>query len=122
MENCIKIFKSLSDSTRIRILRLLLEADCELCICEIMDSLNLAQDNISKHTKELKSAGILKEMRLGRFVFYSIAKSNDNFKKKILEAVKNIPADHFMPDNKRLKKRLALRVGNKVVCGINGCK
>ena len=69
MGNSIKIFKSLSDSTRVRILRLLLEADCELCICEIMDSLNLAQYNVSKHAKELKSAGILKEMRSGRFVF-----------------------------------------------------
>ena len=122
MENSIKIFKSLSDSTRVRILRLLLEADCELCICEIMDSLNLAQYNVSKHAKELKSAGILKEMRSGRFVFYSIAKSGDNFKKKILEAVKNIPADQFIQDKKRLKKRLELRVGDKVVCGINGCK
>ena len=122
MENYIRIFKALSDATRIRILWLLIETDSELCICEIMDSLDLAQYNISKHAKELKRAGILKERRSGRFVFYSIAKSGDNFKKKIFAAVENISANLFLQDNKRLKKRLLLRVDNKVVCGVKGCK
>jgi ArsR family transcriptional regulator len=115
----IQVFKALSDTTRIRILHILLKAKRELCICEIMDSLNIAQYNVSKHIKELKLAGFLKERKEGRFVFYSISLSN-KFHKMIIESIKSIPKEFFEKDDILLKKRLSLRKRGKVVIGMKG--
>lgn len=118
MENIAKIFKSLSDKTRIRILHLLLKAKRELCICEIMDSLRLAQYNISKHVKELKLAGFIKERKEGRFVFYSAISQKDKFFKQLTDSITSIPGKYFLSDNKRLKKRLCLRKHGKIIVGM----
>ncbi len=115
MEEYINIFKSLSDKTRLRILRILLEADTELCVCEIMDSLEVKQYNISSHIKELRVVGLVKERKEGRFVFYGLNKQKIQFVKNIFKTVLSIPGEMFKSDVKRLRKRLSLRVGCKVV-------
>lgn len=118
MENITKIFKSLSDKTRVRIMHLLLKTKRELCICEIMDSLRLAQYNISKHVKELKIAGFIKERKEGRFVFYSVIPQKRRFSKQIINSIAAIPEKHFLVDNKKLKKRLCLRKNGRIVVGM----
>ena len=117
MEKFTNIFRALSDKTRIRILYLLLNVKKELCICEIMDSLKLAQYNVSKHIRELKLVGIVKERKEGRFVFYSIIKPKTGFVRNLLKTVKSIPKDDFVNDNLRLKKRLSLRKNGKIAVG-----
>ena len=112
------VFKSLSDETRLRILFVLLKAKTELCICELMDSLDIKQYNVSKHMKELKTAGLVKERKEGRFVFYGLNKQKDKFVENILRTVSSIPyhpGEVYQEDIKRLKKRISLRVGCKVV-------
>jgi len=118
MENYIRVFKALSDITRARILRLLLDAGSELCICEIVDSLNLAQYRISKHIKELKNAGILKERRQGRFIFYSLIHARGTFYKYILKSVRSMNSRIITDDSKRLVKRLKGRRHGVCVTGI----
>lgn len=115
MEEYINVFKSLSDGTRLRILRVLLEADTELCVCEIMDSLEVKQYNISSHIKELRVSGLVKERKEGRFVFYGLNKQKMQFVKNIFKTVLSIPEESFKFDIGRLKKRLSLRDGCKVV-------
>ncbi|MBU2567870.1 MAG: metalloregulator ArsR/SmtB family transcription factor [Elusimicrobia bacterium] len=122
METYLNIFKSLSDGTRIRILRILLEAGIELCVCEIMDSLRVKQYNISSHIKELRLAGLVKERKDGRFVFYCLNKQKERFVKNIFSAVMSIPEVPFKSDIERLRKRLSLRVGCKVVVTKDGRK
>ena len=53
----IDILKALSDETRMRIFRMILNGD--MCVCEIENSLNLTQSNASRHLTVLKKAGIL---------------------------------------------------------------
>lgn len=109
MDRFINIFKSLSDRTRLRIIHLLLRAKKELCICEIMDSLQMAQYNVSKHMKELKVAGFVRERKEGRFVFYYLVQQKDEFYKYIIRTINSIPEEYFSQDNKLLKKRILLR-------------
>lgn len=113
--NSAKIFKSLSDQTRLRIFRTLLEAGTELCICEIMDILQAKQYNISKHIKELKIYGLVKERKMGKFVFYKVAVEKGPFRKNIVKTLLSIHENIFDNDIKRLKKRLSLRINGNVV-------
>jgi len=68
------IFKSLDDETRLRIMSLLLDVD-ELCVCYIVDVLQLPQSTVSRHLALLKKAGWLKDRREGLWIHYSINRS-----------------------------------------------
>lgn len=118
MKKFIVVFKALSGTTRLRIIRVLLEARTKLCVCEIMDALGESQYNISRHLKELKIAGLVEEQREGRWVFYSVVKAKDEFQKSVLEAIKAISKTFFSLDIKRLKARLSLRKGGRCVIGM----
>ena len=66
-----EIFKVFGDSTRIRILYLLLES--EMCVCDIAELLNMNQSAISHQLRILKNAKLVKNRREGKSVFYSLA-------------------------------------------------
>ena len=122
MDTYADIFKALSDLNRLRIVVALLKSGTELCICEIMDTLDIAQYNVSRYVKELRIADILKERREGRFVFYSVKKPETDVEKYLNKALKVMGNDMSEEDRKRLKKRLALRQDVKCVVGMRGCK
>jgi len=63
-----KIFKTLSDPTRIRILRLL-ERE-EMVVQELMEVLGMAQSRVSRHLAILREAGLLDDRRDGTYVVY----------------------------------------------------
>ena len=104
----IYLFKALSCKNRIRILRILAEAKKGLCICELMTILGMKQYNISKHIRELKMAGFLKEKRSGKFVFYSVGKPGDQSTKYVLKAVGALEKNLFKEDESRLAKMFSL--------------
>lgn len=63
-----KVFKTLSDPTRIRILRLLEQQ--ELLVGELMTILAMAQSRVSRHLAILRDAGLLTDRRKGTYVAY----------------------------------------------------
>jgi len=69
-----KFFSALADETRLRILKLLMIR--EMCVCEIMVALNLTQPTASHHLNLLENAGLIKDRKVGKWVFYSIADPN----------------------------------------------
>jgi ArsR family transcriptional regulator len=71
MNNMVKLFKTLSDETRLRILTLLLEHG-ELCICDLMAALLLPQSTVSRHVAYLKNSDWLNDRRGGVWMYYSI--------------------------------------------------
>jgi len=120
IEKYTEIFRALSDRTRLRIFLLLIKTKKALCICEIMDALNLPQSNISKHLRELKIAGLVKDQRDGKFVLYSVVFEKDNFTRNLIKTISSIPDDLLKDDLKRIEKRLSLRVDGKIVVGMSG--
>lgn len=74
MENILPLFKALSDETRLRILSLLKEG--ELCVCDIAETLEMTQPNISFHLGMLKEAGIIRDRKNGRWIYYSLDESD----------------------------------------------
>ena len=119
MEEYLDIFKALSDNTRLRTICLLIKAKGELCLCEVADALDKNHYNVSRHFKVLKRAGLVKERREGRYVFYSLAEPESVFYEYIIKAVLSIKKGLLKEDNRRLKLRISLRKNGRCVVGLN---
>jgi DNA-binding transcriptional ArsR family regulator len=70
MDETLKIMKALSDATRLKIVKLLL--DGEKCVCEIFPHVKRTQSTTSIQLGKLEKSGILKSRKEGKKVFYSI--------------------------------------------------
>lgn len=70
MRQAIKVFKALSDPTRLRILMLLLQKD--LCVCEISFTLKMEQSRISHQLRILRDADLVEDLRDGKWTNYRI--------------------------------------------------
>lgn len=66
-----ELFKIFGDSTRIKILSGLFEA--EMCVCDIAFLLNMTKSAISHQLRILKQARLVKNRKDGKIVFYSLA-------------------------------------------------
>ena len=66
-----ELFKIFGDSTRIKILYVLFEA--EMCVCDIAHLLGMTQSAISHQLRALKQSKLVKYRREGKIVFYSLA-------------------------------------------------
>ena len=75
-----ELFKVFGDSTRIRILFVLFEA--EVCVCDLAEALGMTQSAVSHQLKILKQSRLVKSRRVGKSVFYSLA---DNHVRKIID-------------------------------------
>ncbi|MCO5386515.1 metalloregulator ArsR/SmtB family transcription factor [Desulfosporosinus sp.] len=71
MEKLLDALKALSDETRLRILNLLFEK--ELCVCDIMETLQISQAKASRHLIYLKNAELVKDRKHAQWVYYSLA-------------------------------------------------
>ena len=65
-----KILKALSDPKRLRIVDML---SCgELCACQILEEFHVTQPTLSHDMKLLVEAGIVKDRREGKNIYYSL--------------------------------------------------
>jgi ArsR family transcriptional regulator len=67
----VKIFKALSDTNRLKIIKLLKEG--ELCACELTVALSNSQSTVSHHLSVLKSAGMIKERKEGKWSYFRLS-------------------------------------------------
>lgn len=114
MRHILSITKAMSDETRVRALMAL--KDGELCLCQLIDLLELAPSTISKHMTLLLQAGLIEKRKEGRWHFYRLA-GNDSAKEaqgalawmiKSLEDVDTIRKDAEMLSRVREKDMEAL--------------
>lgn len=113
----IEKYKAVAEEIRLRILRLLLYAETELCACELIDVLNRPQYNISKNLSILKKVELIEERREGKLMMFGI-KNDNEFNRKLFDNITTIDPDSnpaFQDDYIKLDKRLALRVNGEVV-------
>ena len=115
MRQLIKVFKALSDETKIRILKILQQQD-ELCVCEIMQALNISQSRASRNLGILKDAGFVTDRRDGLWVYYSINKQQINEHHQAINTLMKSwlnSEDIIKADRERLKKAVKLSLRNK---------
>ena len=81
-----ELFKVFGDSTRIRILFVLFEA--EVCVCDLAQVLNMTQSAISHQLKILKQNHLVKNRREGKSIFYSLA--DDHVRTMIAQGLEHV--------------------------------
>jgi len=64
------IFKALADPNRLRVFELL--SCCELCACDMLETLNITQPTLSHHMKILCGCGLVRTRKEGKCIFYSL--------------------------------------------------
>lgn len=66
-----ELYKIFGDSTRIKILYVLLQS--EMCVCDIATVLDMGQSAISHQLKVLKQSRLVKSRREGKSIIYFLA-------------------------------------------------
>jgi ArsR family transcriptional regulator, arsenate/arsenite/antimonite-responsive transcriptional repressor len=72
MKTLLNALKALSDETRLRIINLLYEK--ELCVCDVMETLQITQAKASRHLIYMKNAGLVTDRKHAQWVYYSISR------------------------------------------------
>ena len=81
-----ELFKVFGDSTRIKILYALFEA--ELCVCDIAQLLSVSQTAVSHQLRVLKNNKLVKFRKEGKNVFYSLA--DDHVRRIIDQGIEHV--------------------------------
>ncbi|RPE00257.1 ArsR family transcriptional regulator [Aureibaculum marinum] len=109
MDNYIKVFKALSDTTRLKIMWLLMNIDEKICVSEIVEVLEVYQYNVSRHLRILKDANLIEEVKEGKWVFYHLTPINTKFQDLIQKSIHSIPESEMRKEMVKCKELLALR-------------
>jgi ArsR family transcriptional regulator, arsenate/arsenite/antimonite-responsive transcriptional repressor len=87
MKEASQFFKVLSDPARLQMLWLLFEHR-ELCVCDIMEALEIPQSKASRHLAALRNAGLVKDRKEGQWSYYSLQPAADPFTKEHLKLLR----------------------------------
>ncbi len=77
-----RLFASLADRTRLRLLNLM--AEREVCVCYFIGVLDLPQPTISRHLAYLRRNGVVTSYRDGKWMHYRIAVPEDQATRQVL--------------------------------------
>ncbi len=108
IKSFIPITKALSDPNRVRALLALREQ--ELCVCRIIELLQLAPSTVSKHLTLLKQAGLIESRKAGRWMHYRLPDAQNIPAWKtfdwVFQSVEN--SEEIKDDQKRLKEIMTI--------------
>jgi len=91
MEATLDVAKALADGNRMRVVAALLERD-ELCVCQIVEVLQLATATVSRHMRILQSARLVRNRKDGRWVYYRHSESFPApLRRWLVESLSNSP-------------------------------
>lgn len=117
MNDVVLFGKALADPTRVRILDALLTSD--LCVCEMVDALEMGQSTLSAHLQTIRQAGIVETTRRHKMVSYALTDDA----RPLVEAImafhrEGVDAEkRIQRDRSRIRQRLQLRAQGVCVLG-----
>lgn len=91
MSSIVKTLRLLADETRLRLL-LLLQRE-ELSVVELQEILGMGQSRISTHLAQLRQAGLVKDRRAGKNIYYALtpAASEGDLKSILAASARELP-------------------------------
>jgi ArsR family transcriptional regulator, arsenate/arsenite/antimonite-responsive transcriptional repressor len=113
MNDLVLFGKAFADPTRIRVLALLRVG--ELCVCEIVDALELSQSTLSTHLQILRQAGLVATRKNAKWIYYRLEPA----KKSLLDAV-FAASDDALTSDKRLQRDCE-RIAERLRLRVDGC-
>lgn len=81
------MFRAFSDSTRLRILHLLL--DEEKCVGDIVRVLRMSQPKVSRHLAYLRRSNLVVARRQGLWIHYALAAPRTTFQKRLVACLES---------------------------------
>lgn len=96
------IFDIVTDSTRRRLLALLL-TEGELCVCELTAALDEIQPKVSRHLAVIREAGLVAARREGTWMFYRLNDGLPTWAHTLLDALTKGAVAELVGDRQRLK-------------------
>jgi len=85
------MFRAVADRTRLRILNLL--RDGELCVCHLVDVLEVPQPTASRHLAYLRRAGMVIARKEGLWSYYRLTPARNAFHEKLLGCLASCVSD-----------------------------
>jgi len=115
-----RFFKVLADESRLRMLWLLFHHR-ELCVCDIMEALQITQSKASRHLATLRHAGLVNDRREAAWSYYSLCPAPGEIERVVLDALRARLRAHAEGDRalRDLNAWLA-RKKNDLSCGSGG--
>ena len=105
MNDVVTFCRALSDETRWRIVRLVMER--ALCVCELADILGMPQSSVSSHVQIIRRAGLLESETCGKWTYFRILRKHLPLLRSL---VKSLDAGGSRAaDMERAEARLAVR-------------
>lgn len=117
MENLLQFSKALADSTRVRILSAIRIVGEGICVCELVDALNLSQSTISTHLQVLRNSGLVQANRRQTWVEYRLSPDFSGLVEAMLDAFDVAQNLTIQQDAERLQNRMGMRVQGCCVIG-----
>ena len=93
MRDVAQFLKVLADEARLRMLWLLFNHR-ELCVCDIVEALNITQSKASRHLATLRHAGLVVDRKEAAWSYYSICPAENQLERAVLDALRAKLADH----------------------------
>ena len=85
IERAEKIFRALSDRTRLRILNLL--RDGEMCVGDLVEILQVPQPTASRHLAYLRRSALVEVCKYGQWAFYRLASDTESIQHRLLQLI-----------------------------------
>lgn len=122
MSSMTAAFKALSDETRLRIVRLISAVEGAVCVCELVDALEMPQYQVSRHLAVLKSAGLMHVTKQGTWGYHDLDAS-DWLRSALWEFLRTAPIEveeekQLRRDQTALETRFRLRENGACVVGL----
>ena len=115
MDSFIAITKALSDENRVRALLAL--GDQEVCVCQLIELLQLAPSTVSKHMSILKQAKLVSGRKKGRWMYYRLpGKTAPEIVRQTISLVRQAASDdsRIRKDTERMRKILGTK--KELIC------
>lgn len=116
MPNAEAVLKALANETRLRIVNMLRSSDQSLCVCEMVDALQMPEYQVSRHLAALKKAGLVNAEKHATWSYHS--PSIDAALVPLWTFLDStLCGEPYETDLELLRRRLTMRAGNYCVVG-----